>query len=317
MESSSPAGAREASLLPEATAGCSLKEVRSVAVEPPGARVSFDAAAKSPPGRAEGRLEAEAGVPHLLLENVSKTYRSRRGLVQALETASFSMETDEFVSILGPSGCGKSTLLMMIAGLVPLSSGRIEINGKQVVGVNPDLGIVFQRDALLDWRTVLRNVMLPVEIRRLNRKLYRERARELLDLTGLEGFEDRYPYELSGGMRQRVAICRALVHSPSLLLMDEPFGALDALTRERMMADLIRIHEKSGTTVLFITHSIPESVFLSDRVIVMSRRPGRILEALDVPLPRPRTIAMMEDPAFTTSVGHLRRLFADEGVLVS
>jgi NitT/TauT family transport system ATP-binding protein len=249
------------------------------------------------------------------LENVSKTYRSRRGLVRALEAVSFSMKKDEFVSIIGPSGCGKSTLLMMVAGLVRPSSGKIEIHGERVRGVNQELGMVFQRDALLDWRTVLRNVMLQVEIRRLDRKVYRKRARELLELTGLEGFEDRYPYELSGGMRQRVAICRALVHSPGLLLMDEPFGALDALTRERMMVDLLRIHDRSGTTVLFVTHSIPESVFLSDRVIVMSRRPGQILEALDVPLPRPRTIAMMVDPAFTRSVAHLRHLFAEEGVL--
>ncbi len=279
--------------------------------------MNLDAAAQEPPGTGDPERAAGHSAPYLLLENVSKTYRSRRGLVQALDTVSFSMQKDEFVSIIGPSGCGKSTLLMMIAGLVPASSGRIEIHGERVSGVNPDLGIVFQRDALLDWRTVLRNVMLQVEIRRLSRKLYRERADELLKLTGLEGFEDRYPYELSGGMRQRVAICRALIHSPALLLMDEPFGALDALTRERMMADLIRIHELSGTTVLFITHSIPESVFLSDRVIVMSQRPGRILEALEVPLPRPRTIAMMEDEAFTKSVAYLRRLFTEEGVLVS
>lgn len=225
------------------------------------------------------------------------------------------MQKDEFVSILGPSGCGKSTLLMMVAGLVRASSGRIEIHGERVRGVNSDLGIVFQRDALLDWRTVLRNVMLQAEIRRLDRKVFRQRALELLELTGLKGFEDRYPYELSGGMRQRVAICRALVHSPALLLMDEPFGALDALTRERMMGDLVRIHERSGTTILFVTHSIPESVFLSDRVIVMSPRPGRILESLEVPLSRPRTIAMMEDPAFTASVAHLRRLFTDVGIL--
>jgi NitT/TauT family transport system ATP-binding protein len=280
------------------------------------APVSSETAPDEPPMRTAEPL-ASGEAPHLLLENVSKTYRSRRGLVQALETVSFAMGKDEFVSILGPSGCGKSTILMMVAGLVPASSGRIEINGKRVKGVNSDLGIVFQRDALLDWRTVFRNVMLQVEIRKLDRKTYGERARELLEITGLEGFEDRYPYELSGGMRQRVAICRALVHSPALLLMDEPFGALDALTRERMMVDLIHIHEQSGTTVLFVTHSIPESVFLSDRVIVMSPRPGRILESLEVTLPRPRTIGMMEDPVFTASVAHLRRLFVDEGVLAT
>ncbi|MGH3134347.1 MAG: ABC transporter ATP-binding protein [Gaiellaceae bacterium] len=270
--------------------------------------------ASSLPGGHQADLE---GRLHLVVADVSKTYRSRRGFVEALDTVSFSMEKNEFVSIIGPSGCGKSTLLMMVSGLIPPSSGRIEIHGERVSGVHPELGVVFQRDALLDWRTVLRNVMLQVEIRRLDRKLYRERARDLLELTGLSGFEDRYPYELSGGMRQRVAICRALIHDPALLLMDEPFGALDALTRERMMIDLIGIHEQTETTVLFVTHSIPESVFLSDRVIVMSQRPGRILEALDIPLPRPRTIAMMEGPEFTRSVAHLRRLFADEGVLTT
>jgi NitT/TauT family transport system ATP-binding protein len=259
---------------------------------------------------------ASGAVPHLLLEGVSKTYSSKRGLVRAVEEVDLSLRKDEFVAILGPSGCGKSTLLMMVAGLVPASSGLIQIHGDRVSGVHRDLGVVFQRDALLDWRTVIRNVMLQVEIRRLDKKTYRLRAAELLRLCGLEGFEDRFPYELSGGMRQRVAICRALVHSPSLLLMDEPFGALDALTRERMMIDLMRLHEQTGTTVLFVTHSIPEAVFLSDRVVVMSPRPGRIIDVHDVPLPRPRTIAMMEDPAFVASAAHLRQLFTEQGVLV-
>jgi NitT/TauT family transport system ATP-binding protein len=259
---------------------------------------------------------ASAEVPHLLLEGVSKTYSSKRGLVHAVDNVDLSMRENEFVAILGPSGCGKSTLLMMVAGLVPASSGLIQIHGDRVSGVHRDLGVVFQRDALLDWRNVIRNVMLQVEIRRLDKKTYRRRAEELLRLCGLDGFEDRFPYELSGGMRQRVAICRALVHEPSLLLMDEPFGALDALTRERMMIDLMRLHEETGTTVLFVTHSIPEAVFLSDRVVVMSPRPGRILEVHDVPLPRPRTISIMEDPAFVASAAHLRQLFTEQGVLV-
>jgi NitT/TauT family transport system ATP-binding protein len=259
---------------------------------------------------------ASAEVPHLLLEGVGKTYGSKRGLVRAVESFDLSIRENEFVAILGPSGCGKSTLLMIVAGLVAPSSGVIEIHGDRVNGVHKDLGVVFQRDALLDWRTVIRNVMLQVEIRKLDKRTYRERAEELLRLCGLEGFEDRFPYELSGGMRQRVAICRALVHSPSLLLMDEPFGALDALTRERMMIDLQRLHEQTGTTVLFVTHSIPEAVFLADRVVVMSPRPGRIIDVHDVPLARPRTIAMMEDPAFVASAAHLRHLFTEQGVLV-
>jgi NitT/TauT family transport system ATP-binding protein len=261
-------------------------------------------------------LDAESQTPHLLLEGVAKTYSSRRGLVHAVEAVDLSMCKGEFVAVIGPSGCGKSTLLMMVAGLVSPSAGVISIDGKRVSGVHKDLGVVFQRDALLDWRTVIRNVMLQVEIRKLDRQTYKKRAEELLRICGLEGFEDRYPYELSGGMRQRVAICRALVHSPSLLLMDEPFGALDALTRERMMIDLVHLHEQTGTTVLFVTHSIAEAVLLSDRVVTMSARPGRILDIHDIPLPRPRTISMMDDLAFVASAAHLRHLFTEQGVLV-
>lgn len=256
-----------------------------------------------------------APVPHVLINAVAKTYRSRRGQVEALQDITFGVAKNEFVSILGPSGCGKSTLLMIIAGLIPPTAGSIAFHGQHVEGVYEELGIVFQRDALLDWRTVLKNVMLQVEIRKLKTSHYEARARELLDLTGLSGFENRYPYELSGGMRQRVSICRALIHSPELLLMDEPFGALDALTRERMMWDLLRIHERTETSVIFVTHSISEAVLLSDRVVVMSPRPGRILEILDVRLPRPRDIPMQEDKAFLSSVARIRELFAAAGVL--
>ncbi len=225
---------------------------------------------------------------HLVIDRVGKVYASRRGSVHALEEVSFSLAANEFVSVLGPSGCGKSTLMMMVAGLVLPSRGSIEIDGERISGVHTGLGVVFQRDALLEWRNVLRNVMLQIEVRKLDTAAYRPRALELLELTGLKGFEDKYPYELSGGMRQRVAICRALIHSPRVLLMDEPFGALDALTREQMAFDLLRIHERSQATVLFITHSIPEAVLLSDRVVVMSPRPGRIVEIVPVELPRPR-----------------------------
>jgi NitT/TauT family transport system ATP-binding protein len=203
----------------------------------------------------------------------------------------------------------------MVAGLVKPSAGTIAIHGERVDGAHPSLGVVFQRDALLEWRTVLRNVMLQVEVRGLNPREHRERAAELLRLAGLEGFDDRYPYELSGGMRQRVSICRALIHEPDLLLMDEPFGALDALTRERMSADLLRIHQHSQVSVLFITHSIPEAVLLSDRVIVMTDRPGRVADVLNINLPRPRTPAMEATPEFAAYVGQVRERFVREGVL--
>ena len=260
-------------------------------------------------------LEGAETPAHLLLRDVSKSYKSRRGRVHAVDGASFSVEKGEFVSVVGPSGCGKSTLLTMVAGLVRPSAGVIEIDGEPVDGAHPRLGVVFQRDALLEWRTVIRNVMLQVEVRGLDAAEHRSRATELLSLAGLEGFDDRYPYELSGGMRQRVSICRALVHEPELLLMDEPFGALDALTRERMSTDLLRIHQHSGVSVLFITHSIPEAVLLSDRIVVMTARPVRIAEVLPIDLPRPRTADLEQEPEFTAYVAHVRELFVREGVL--
>jgi NitT/TauT family transport system ATP-binding protein len=267
-------------------------------------------------GEASGALTATASpLPRVSVNEVSKTYRSRRGMVHALDRVDLRIAENEFVSVVGPSGCGKSTLLMIVSGLIPLSGGVVEIAGERVTRAHTDLGVVFQDDALLEWRTVLDNVLLQCEIRRLSRKEYRPRALELLEMTGLKGFEDKYPYELSGGMRQRVAICRGLVHSPRLLLMDEPFGALDALTREQMGFDLARLHENSKTSVLFITHSIPEAVLLSDRVVVMSARPGRIVETLDLDLPRPRTMAMAEGPGFTGPVQRIRALFAAQGVL--
>ena len=191
----------------------------------------------------------------------------------------------EFVSIVGPSGCGKSTLLMLISGLIPATTGTIEVGGAAVKGAVGNVAIVFQRDVLLDWRTVLANVLLPVEIKKLDPVSHRRKARELLRSVGLEEFEDKYPGELSGGMRQRVAICRALVQDPGLLLMDEPFGALDALTREQMNLDLQRMWLRDRNTVLFITHSIEEAVLLSDRVVVMSSRPGRIADIVTDDLP--------------------------------
>ena len=254
--------------------------------------------------------------PFVRIDGVSKVYRTREGELIALDRVSFDLGTGEFVSIVGPSGCGKSTLLMLVSGLVPITAGEIVIQGKRVTRPYTELGIVFQRDALLDWRTVLDNVLLQADVRRLDRKQYEARARALLARVGLGGFESSYPWELSGGMRQRVSICRALVHDPPLLLMDEPFGALDALTRDQMVVDLQRLWLETRKTVLFITHSISEAVFLSDRVIVMSPRPGRITTVLTVDLPRPRRIAVREAPEFTRYAAQIREQFQAFGLLV-
>jgi NitT/TauT family transport system ATP-binding protein len=219
--------------------------------------------------------------------------------------------------VVGPSGCGKSTLLRLIAGLLPPSTGRITIDGRIVAGPETQLGIVFQKPILLEWRTVLGNVLLQAEMRRLDVSAYLERARRLLAAVGLEDFEDRYPHELSGGMQQRAAIVRALIHDPSLLLMDEPFGALDALTREQMRIDLEELWLSTQKTVIFITHSIDEAVLLSDRVLVMSPRPGRIEKIIDVDLPRPRGLEARALAKFDEAVAAITRIFLARGVLHS
>ncbi|MDE0103553.1 MAG: ABC transporter ATP-binding protein [Bryobacterales bacterium] len=249
----------------------------------------------------------------ILVEDVSMTFSTRDGDVHALDKVNFAAREGEFFSILGPSGCGKSTLLRIIGGLLRPTNGNVAVNGSRVTGPTPDVGIVFQSPVLMNWRTVLENVMLQAEVRGLNLREYRERAMGLLDMVGLGGFEDKYPYQLSGGMQQRASICRALIHDPPLLLMDEPFGALDALTRERMNLELLRIWEASRKTVLFITHSIPEAVFLSDRVAIMSPRPGHLDEIANPRLPRPRTMATMEDDTFVRTVGGIRRSLKQEG----
>ena len=261
---------------------------------------------------------AAAGAParaYVQVDHVGKTYRSRHGSVRALDDTSLTIGEREFVSIVGPSGCGKSTLLMLVAGLYLPTSGAISVGGQPVRKPVTDLGIVFQKDLLLDWRTVLDNVMLQPEIRRLPKAQHRSRALDLLRQVGLDGFADKYPAQLSGGMRQRVSICRALVHESPLLLMDEPFGALDALTREQMNLDLLDIWESSRKTVLFITHSISEAVFLSDRVVVMSPRPGRVRDVLAIELPRPRHMSVRESPEFVTYARRIRELFEEMGVL--
>jgi NitT/TauT family transport system ATP-binding protein len=219
------------------------------------------------------------------LEGVSLFYRSKNSEVHALDKISLTATDREFVALLGPSGCGKSTLLKLVAGLIPASSGVIRVNGLPISGPTPSIGIVFQSPLLMAWRTVLGNVLLQIEIRDLRVADYRAAARDLIRLVGLDGFEDALPHQLSGGMQQRVGLCRALIHDPDLLIMDEPFGALDAMTRELMNAELQRIWIERQKTVLFITHSISEAVFLADRVLVMSPRPGRIVGEIAVDLP--------------------------------
>lgn len=219
------------------------------------------------------------------------------------------------MSILGPSGCGKSTLLMLIAGLYSPTHGQVRIGGQPVTQPRTDIGIVFQSPVLLDWRRVLDNVMLQVEARGLDKTRYRRRSLELLDAVGLTGFENAYPYALSGGMRQRVSICRALVHDPPLLLMDEPFGALDALTREQLMIDLQRMWAGGNQTVVFVTHSIREAVFLSDRVVVLSPRPGRFERVWQIDLPRPRQLQMTNSASFMRYTEEITDLFMSKGVI--
>ncbi len=246
-----------------------------------------------------------------------KTYLSARGPVAALHGIDLDVADGEFVSLLGPSGCGKSTLLRCIAGLEQLSKGEIRVRGRVVDGPPDGIGMVFQRDALLDWRTVLGNVLMAAELRGERAARHWERAHGLLDRFGLDGFADRYPWELSGGMRQRVSICRALLTEPALLLMDEPFWALDAMTRDDLNVELTRLWQASRRTVVFVTHSIAEAVFLSDRVAVLSRSPGRIEEVLDIELPRPRPLAVRETPAFSAHVAHLREVFTRLGLMAA
>ena len=258
---------------------------------------------------------AGKGQPFLQIKNVAKTYRSARGDVVALEDINLTIHASELISILGPSGCGKTTLLRCLAGLDQPSSGTIAIGQKTVVGPPDNLGVVFQRDVLLEWRTVLENVLLPVEVYRLKLSEWRPRALKSLEALGLAGFEHRYPWELSGGMRQRVAICRALLLNPSLMLMDEPFGALDAITRDELNLELQRIWMARSKTIVFVTHSISEAVFLADRVVVMSRSPGRLADIINVELARPRELAVRETSEFARLIRKARLLFEQMGLM--
>jgi NitT/TauT family transport system ATP-binding protein len=242
------------------------------------------------------------------IENLSKIYASRDGNVTALDNISLAIKPNEFVTLVGPSGCGKSTLLKLIGALIRPSRGVLLRDGREFDQPTHDVGIVFQEAVLLQWRNVIDNVLLPAEILGLERRKSRARAMELLGLVGLGGFEKRYPRELSGGMQQRVSICRALIHNPSVLLMDEPFAALDALTREELGFELMRIWAADKKTVIFVTHNISEAILLADRVVAMSPRPGRIARVIEIDLVRPRTIAMEFSERFKTYSEQVREV---------
>jgi NitT/TauT family transport system ATP-binding protein len=254
--------------------------------------------------------------PELIaVDRLAKIYQTRTGPVPALEDIHFAIKEGQFVAIVGPSGCGKSTLLKILSGLLPASRGEARLSGTRIDGPRRDIGVVFQSPVLFPWRTVLGNALLPVDVQRLGRDKLTPYAMELLTLVGLRGFEARYPWELSGGMQQRVAMVRALVHNPAILLMDEPFGALDAMTREQMNVELQRIWLERRKTVLFITHSIPEAVFLADRVLVMTPRPGHIMDDVAVDLSRPRNLDVMTTPEFGGYVRRIRNRFEAKGSL--
>ena len=253
--------------------------------------------------------DAPRAPPLVALNGVTKVYQTASGeTVNALERIDLTIGAREFVSVVGASGCGKTTLLRIISGLEADFAGELWLDGRKGRGPSRDIGIVFQDANLLPWRTVLANVLLPAVVLKLEMRAATERARELIELVGLAGFENKYPFELSGGMRQRAAIARALIHDPSVLLMDEPFGALDALTRETMNVELLKIWHSARKTVFMITHSISEAVFMSDRVIVMSPRPGRIVEEVPIDLPRPRDVDMMSEERFGSYTRKLRHM---------
>ena len=249
----------------------------------------------------------ESGV--LSAEGVSKTYETRSGTpVVALDTLEFSVRPGEFVALVGPSGCGKSTLLNLMSGILCATAGTLRFHDSSITGPRPEIGMMFQAPILFPWRTTLQNVLLPIDVQHRNRDDHRERALSLLELVGLEGFADRYPGELSGGMQQRAALCRLLIQDPEVMLLDEPFGALDEFTREALNIELLDIWGGTGKTAVLVTHNIQEALFLSDRVFVMSPRPGRLTRIIETGLPRPREIAMMKAPGFQDAVFEVRSL---------
>ena len=244
--------------------------------------------------------------PVLVVQNLTAIFENGNGGLRALQDVTFSVCPQEFVCVLGPSGSGKSTLLRILAGLLYPTQGQVTLHGEEIKGPRRGVGFVFQRTNLMPWRTVLENITLPLELQGMPRPEYMERAQELVELVGLQGFEDSLPRDLSGGMAQRVAIARALVHDPDILLLDEPFGSLDALTRERMGMELLRIWQARRKTVIMVTHSIPEALFLADRVLVLTPRPGRLRLDLCVDLPRPRDEEILYTPAFGELAHKLR-----------
>ncbi len=251
----------------------------------------------------------DARQPIISARQVTQIYKGgSAGAVTALSNVGFDIEQGELISLVGPSGCGKSTLLRILAGLNRPTAGTVELHGRPRLEPGPETAVVFQQPILLPWRTILENVLLPIEFRELALPAYRTRAVELLASVGLDGFENRYPHELSGGMQQRAAIARALIQDPEILLMDEPFGALDAMTREQMNLDVLRIWRESRKTIIFVTHSISEAVFLSQRVFVMSPRPGRLTEILDIDLPFPRSLDVINTDAFGRYTARIRGL---------
>jgi NitT/TauT family transport system ATP-binding protein len=273
--------------------------------------VAIHVAAISASDSARARVSSPAVVD---LAGVTKIYETASGdRVHALKDINLALADGEFVSVVGASGCGKTTLLRIIGGLEEEYDGELTLRGRAAAKSRQNVGIVFQDANLLPWRNILQNVLLPTQVLRLDKRASIARARELIELVGLKGFEDKYPFELSGGMRQRISIARALVHDPSVLLMDEPFGALDALTRETMNAEVLKIWEATGKTVFMITHSIAEAVFMSDRVIVMSPRPGRIIAEKRINLPRPRNLDLLSDEKFGSYTREIRHLLDSSG----
>jgi NitT/TauT family transport system ATP-binding protein len=250
----------------------------------------------------------------IAIDDVTVTFSTKRNTVTALDGINLRVAEGEFVSIAGPSGCGKSTLLKVVAGLTDAGSGEVRLRGNTVRGPQREIGYIFQRAALLEWRSVRKNILLQAEMRGLSRQAAQRRCDYLIEMTGLSGFENAMPYELSGGMQQRVSLCRALLHEPEVLLMDEPFGALDALTREKMNVELHRIWRETGTTIVLVTHSVAEAAYLANRVVVMSPRPGRIVETLEVDLPAERDYAeTMRQPEFIRVANRVRDLLGSSG----
>ena len=252
------------------------------------------------PERARGRAD------YIRIDGLSKHFGDGGEGVLALKDIDCTIEQGSFVTIVGPSGCGKSTLLRILAGLLDYDIGRVTLDGQPIRGTRRDVGVVFQSSILLPWRTILENVMLPAEVLGIPAKQARERAMQLLAMVRLEGFEHKLPRQLSGGMQQRASIARALLHDPKILLMDEPFGALDAMTRESMNVELLKLRERTGATIMLVTHSIPEAVFLGDRVVVMSPRPGRVTQVIDVDLPATRTLDLINTERFGSHVSRIR-----------